>query len=176
MSDDPLAGQPAPPDGPPPSSSPPPPPAATSVANGGTGAVATPKRSRTGGGIDINPVLAIGVAAVVLLVLSLFLEEDGARLWSDLGVLWSLFALAMVLLTLLPSVRKLVNLSERQAWQIAAIAAGALVFWWVLFVLPVINRNVSFLATLAVAAAGVGVWLSPGNTLKDTADTPTAAP
>ena len=96
-----------------------------------------PKPSRTGGGIDINPVLLIGVAAVVL--------------------------------------RKLVNMSERQAWQIAAIAAGALVFWWVLFVLPVINRNVSFLATLAVAAAGVGVWLSPGNTLKDTADTPTAA-
>ena len=170
MSDDPVAGQPAPPDGPPPSSSPPPPP--PGAADVGTAAV-TPKPARTGGGIDINPVLLIGVAAVVLLVLSLFLTEDGVRLWSDLGVLWSLFALAMVLLTLLPSVRKLVNLSERQAWQIAAIAAGALVFWWVLFVLPVINRNVSFLATLAVAAAGVGVWLSPGNTLKDTADTPT---
>ena len=173
MSDDPAAGQPAPPDGPPPSSShPPPPPGPADV---GTGAAVIPKPARTGGGIDINPVLAIGVAAVVLLVLSLFLTEDGVRLWSDLGVLWSLFALAMVLLTLLPSVRKLVNLSERQAWQIAAIAAGALVFWWVLFVLPVINRNVSFLATLAVAAAGVGVWLRPGNTLKDTADTPTAA-
>ena len=172
MSDDFAAGQPAPPDGPPPSSTPPPPP--PGPADVGTSAAVTPKASRTGGGIDINPVLLIGVAAVVLLVLSLFLTEDGVRLWSDLGVLWSLFALAMVLLTLLPSVRKLVNLSERQAWQIAAIAAGALVFWWVLFVLPVINRNVSFLATLAVAAAGVGVWLSPGNTLKDTADTPTA--
>ena len=67
--------------------------------------------------LDLNPVLLIGVAAVVLLVLSLFLTEDGVRLWSDLGVLWSLFALAMVLLTLLPSVRKLVNLSERQAWR-----------------------------------------------------------
>ena len=108
----------------------------------------------------------------MLIVLALFLKEDGTSLWSDLGVAWSLFALVAVVLCLLPAVSKAVNLTERQAWQIAAIAAGALVFWWVLFVLPVINRNVSFLATLGVAAAGVAVWLSPGNTLKDAADEP----
>jgi hypothetical protein len=163
--------RPNPSDAPPPSWTPPAAPDSTGPVTGSTSAPS----GRSGVGITVTPELVIGLVAVVLLVLSLVLKEDGTRLWSALGIAWSLFALVAVVLAMLPSASRLVNITQRQAWQIAAIAAGALVFWWVLFVLPVIDRNVSFLATVAVAAACVAVWLSPGNTLKDAADTPTGA-
>ena len=43
-----------------------------------------------------------------------------------------------------------VNLPAKLAWTIAAIGAGYLVFWWVLFILPSISLNVAFLVTLGV--------------------------
>ena len=58
---------------------------------------------------------------------------------------------------------EIVNLGEQRAWRIAAGGAVALVVWWVLFILPNINLNVSFLATVGVAAAALAVWTSPGN-------------
>lgn len=128
--------------------------------------------------IRISPMLVISGVAIVLLILALFLKESpqsgspSVSLWSEFGVAWSLFALAAAVLTLTPSFARVLNIGEPRAWQLAALGAGALVFWWVLFVLPAIDRNVSFLATLAVALAGVAVWLSPGNTLQDAAAVP----
>ena len=47
--------------------------------------------------------------------------------------------------------------ARQLAWTIAAVGAGYLVFWWVLFVLPDISLNVAFLATLGVGRCGGSV-------------------
>jgi hypothetical protein len=60
-------------------------------------------------------------------------------------------------------VTTVLNLPAQMAWMVAAVGAGYLVFWWVLFVLPVISLNVSFLVTVGVAAAVGAVWTSTDN-------------
>ena len=65
--------------------------------------------------------------------------------------------------TLLPALRSVINLPAKLVWTIAAVGAGYLVFWWVLFILPDISLNVAFLVTIGVAAAVAAVWTSPDN-------------
>ena len=43
------------------------------------------------------------------------------------------------------------------------VIAVTFALMWVLFILPNIHLNVSFLATVGVAAAALAVWTSPGN-------------
>jgi len=132
-----------------------------------TGGVPQPARARAG--VQASPALVFGLIAIVGVVLGLFLKESpaagtpSANLWDRLSELWSIVAIVAAVLALLPALRSVVNLGEQRAWRIAAGGAVALVVWWVLFILPNINLNVSFLATVGVAAAALAVWTSPGN-------------
>lgn len=103
--------------------------------------------------------LALG--AIVAIVLSVSIKEGGRNGWDDYA-LWAGFAIACAVALLAPVVRNSVNLTETRAWQVAAGGLAGLVFYWLLFVLPAISRNVSFAATLGVIAAGLAVWLAPG--------------
>lgn len=140
-----------------------------------TGGAPTP--ARTGPTINVSAPLVYGVVAVIGIVLGLFLKEspvDGApsvNLWDQLSELWSIVAILAAVLALLPLFSSAINLSADTAWRVQAGGAAALVLWWVLFVLPNINVNVSFLATVGVAAAVLAAWTNPDNPYKADAST-----
>jgi hypothetical protein len=171
MSDD-SASSAAPP--PPPSSSPPPPPSdyqAPGYQGDPTGQVPA-AAPHSGINIDLSASLVFGLLAVVAIVIALFIEESpgegipSVNLWDQLSELWAIVAIVAAVATLIPGLRAMLNLDAKLAWTIGAAGAGYLVLWWVLFILPNINLNVSFLATLAVAAALAAVWTSAGNPYK----------
>ena len=103
--------------------------------------------------------LALG--SLVAIVISVSVKENSFNGWDDYA-LWSGFASACSAALLAPAARNSVNLSETRGWQVAAGGAAGLAFYWILFVLPAIGRNVSFVATLGVIAAGLSVWMAPG--------------
>ena len=103
--------------------------------------------------------LALG--ALVAIVVSVSVKESSRNGWDDYA-LWSGFAIACAAALLAPAARNSINLSENRAWQVAAGGAAGLAFYWILFVLPAISRNVSFVATIGVVAAGLSVWAAPG--------------
>lgn len=102
-----------------------------------------------------------GLLAVVGITVAVSVPEDGANAWKDIGV-WAAFAIAAALATLAPAARGNVKLSAERAWQVAVGGFVGLAFYWILFVLPSIAKNVSFVATVAVAAAGLAAWFAPG--------------
>lgn len=144
-----------------------PPPPAGSNPPDSTGSTPSPRSRSTRVGLNINPPIVVGLLGVVGLVLAIFLKEAGTNLWDALSEAWAIFAIVAAVLALVPSFGSALSLRQRVAWQIGAASVGALLLWWVLFILPNIARNTSFLATLAIAALAIGVWLSPGNTLDD---------
>lgn len=144
----------------------PPPPAGASPPDA-TGGTSTKAPRSPGVGLNINPPIVAGLLGVIALVLAIFLKEAGTNLWDALSEAWAIFAIVAAVLALVPSFASALSLRQRVAWQIGAGSVGALLLWWVLFILPNIARNTSFLATLAIAAIAIGVWLSPGNTLDD---------
>jgi len=103
----------------------------------------------------------LGFAAVVALAVAVSLEEDGDNGWGRIGV-WAAFAIAAALATLAPAVREPLRLTPARAAQVAVAGGIGLAAFWVLFVLPVIERNVSFLATLGCVAGCWAAWRAPG--------------
>ncbi len=103
----------------------------------------------------------LALASVVAMALAVSLKEDGDNGWGRIGV-WAGFAIAAAVLTLLPTIGRQMNLTAVRAWRGAAAGAGGLAAFWVLFVLPAISMNVSFAATLGVAAGVGAAWLAPG--------------
>lgn len=166
---------------PPPGNSTPPPPRPVQhdTAQQGDPTGGSARRTSSGPNVNLSAPLVFGVVAIIGVVLGLFLKESpggGApseNLWDRLSELWSIVAIVAAVLSLLPALHNVVSLGAAQAWKIGAGAAALLVFWWVLFVLPLINLNVSFLATIGVAAAVLAVWTSEGNPSK--ADSPTTS-
>jgi hypothetical protein len=155
---------------------PPPPqqdPAAFQATPDSTGGTSAPVRAaRSGPNLNLSPEIVLGVVAILGVVLGLLLKvepkfgaspttTDGkVKLWDAMGWPWSWLAIIAAAVTLLPAFRTALNISADVARTITTVAAAALVFWWVLFVLPVISLTTGFLATVG-AAAGVGaVWLS----------------
>lgn len=136
-----------------------------------TGGSAQPT-TRTRPKINLSPEIILGLVAVLGVVLGLLLEVEpkfGAsatsvdgkvKLWDAMGWPWSVLAIVAAVATLLPAFHGSLNVSEKLASTIATVAAAALVFWWVLFVLPVISLTTGFLATVGVAAGVGAVWLS----------------
>lgn len=99
--------------------------------------------------------------AVVGIAVAVSVPEDGSNEWKSIGV-WAGFAIAAALATLVPAARDSLKLAPERAWQVAAGGFVGLAFFWILFVLPSISQNISFVATMAVAAAGLAVWSAPG--------------
>jgi len=135
----------------------------------------TPATAKRGPNINVSAPMVFGIVAVIAIVLATFIKETGISFWDQFGGLWSLFAIAAAVLTLLPAVRTAVNVGADLAWKLAAGGATALVLWWVLFVLPSIGQpqvaNLTFLATVGVAAGVLAVWTSPDNSLKSRTET-----
>ena len=113
------------------------------------------------GGVKVGAALVWSLVSVVCMVLAVSLEEDGRNGWDDIGV-WAAFAIASAAATMAPSLRSNLSMEASRAWQIGVAGAVGLAAFWVLFVLPAIERNVSFLATIGVVAGGLAVWLAPG--------------
>lgn len=103
----------------------------------------------------------MSLVSITAMALAVSLKEDGTNGWDRVGV-WAAFAIAAAVLTLAPVVRDNLNLSAGRAWHLGAVGAGGLVGYWILIVLPWIEQNVSFLATVGVAAGVWAVWRSPG--------------
>lgn len=112
-----------------------------------------------GSTVGISTLLAAGSVAAITLAVSL--NEDDDNGWGRIGV-WAGFAIASAVLTLAPSVGRALNLTALRAWRVAAAGAVGLVAFWVLFVLPSISMNVSFAATVGVAAGVAAAWMAPG--------------
>jgi hypothetical protein len=94
-------------------------------------------------------------------VLGLTLDENGNNAWRSVHA-WGGLAIAGAALTLTPALARSFNLAPSRAWQIAACGAGALVLFWVLFVLPAVGSNTSLVTTVGAAAGVIAVWIAPG--------------
>lgn len=143
----------------PPTPPPTPPPAqGPSVAPPPPGAAPAPAPASAG------PPLAspwLGLVSVACVAVAVSLNEDGDNGWGRIGV-WAGFAIAAAALTLAPAVRRQVSLAPDTAWRVATAGAIGLAGYWVLFVLPRIEMNVSFLATVGCAAGMFAAWQAPG--------------
>jgi hypothetical protein len=162
---------------PPGNSTPPPPPQQDYQAHqagpgpDATGGTPLPAAKR-GPNVNLSPEIVLGLVAVLGVVLGLLLKvenkvgvtggdaEGKVKLWDTTGWTWNCLAIVAAVLTILPAVRSVINISADLARTIALVAAGALLLWWVLFVLPVIGLTTAFLATIGVAAGVGAVWLS----------------
>lgn len=111
--------------------------------------------------VKIGAPMLYSAISVVAIVLAVSLKEDGRNGWDDIGV-WSGFAIAAAAATMAPSLRSNLSMGVSRAWQVGLGGAVGLAAYWILFVLPAIERNVSFLATVGVVAGGLAVWLAPG--------------
>jgi hypothetical protein len=146
---------------PPPGATPPPPPPDST---GGIPAPAAAPAKAPGSGVTLDdPVgLVLGVVALAGVVLGLLIKSSQGsltgKLWDTMGWTWAILAIVAAATALLPALGPLFNLPTRTAWLVAAIGAGYLALWWVLFVLPYIQLNTGFLATVGVLAAVGAVW------------------
>ena len=108
--------------------------------------------------------LALHIAALLLVVLgiSLDLDDRGGALWSDTWT-WAGFATLMALLqgaAMLPR-----TTLSGAGWTLGAVGAGGLLLFWTLLMLPMISTNMAFLVTLGTACATAAVLLSPDRRL-----------
>lgn len=111
-------------------------------------------------------VLVLGIVAVAAVVLGLTLKENGHNAWGSVNA-WGALAIVAAVATLAPALGRAVGLSAQRAWQVAVCGAGALVLFWVLFVLPAVGSNTSLLVTIGVAAGVIAAWLAPGHSDAD---------
>jgi hypothetical protein len=112
---------------------------------------------------DRGALVAVGLAALALLVLQLGLALDfgSASLW-DVVPLWSAFATAAVLVGLVafayassPSGRSRAG----QAWRAGAAGLVGLSVFWLLVALPHADGDRGFLLTAALGSLGAALWL-----------------
>jgi hypothetical protein len=106
-------------------------------------------------------VLVLGLVAVICVILGLSIAENGHTAWDSVNA-WGGLAIAGALAVLAPALGRTIGLSQQRAWQVAICGAGALVLYWVLFVLPSVGSNTSLLTTIGVAAGLIAAWVAPG--------------
>lgn len=99
--------------------------------------------------------------SLVLIVLGMSIEEHNVTNWHNYKA-WGGVAIAAAVLTMAGLVAPKLGWTNRLGWQLSAIGAGLLVFFWVLFVVPDIQKNTSLLLSLGVAAGVGAVWFAPG--------------
>jgi hypothetical protein len=109
----------------------------------------------------ISAIWVLGLISVAGTVAGLSIKEDGNNAWHSVHA-WGGLAIAGALLTLAPAVAGSSNLTPQRAWQVATCGAGALLLFWVLFVLPAVGSNTSLVVTIGVAAGVIAAWIAPG--------------
>ena len=109
----------------------------------------------------ITAVWVLGLVSVAGTVIGLSVNENGHNAWHAVNA-WGGLAIAGAVLTLAPAVAGSLNLTPHRAWQVAACGAGALLLFWVLFVLPEAGTNTSLVVTIGAAAGIVAAWIAPG--------------
>jgi hypothetical protein len=95
----------------------------------------------------------------------LALSTDGQESWYSDTPAWAVFATITAIVQVAPSLARTTGWSAERSWAIGAAGAGGLFAWWVLIALPAVSSNQGFAATMAVAAAAIGLWLAPGRRL-----------
>jgi hypothetical protein len=108
-----------------------------------------------------SAIWTLGLVSIAATALGLSLKEDGRNAWHSVHA-WGAVAVVGAVLTLTPALGHSMNLTRQRAWQVAACGAGALLLFWVLFVLPNVGSNTSLLTTVGVAAGVIAVWIAPG--------------
>ncbi len=127
---------------------------------GGPAPAPPPRRDRTPR--DRSALVAVGLAALAVVLLQLGLVDDDADLWSRV-TLWSAFATAATVLGLIAlGVHAVGRLSARLTTRLVAGAVLALAIFWLLVVLPIVASDPGFLVTAALLALGAALWLGPG--------------
>lgn len=140
-------------------STPPPPPPGADVP--GAPPPGPPTTAPSAPAVTLRGSAWFSVAAVALLAVAVSVPEDGDNGWGRFGV-WAGFAIAAALATLAPSLRQQFKMSSETAWRVASAGGIGLVAYWVLFVLPWIEQNVGFVATVGCAAGAYAAWVAPG--------------
>ena len=106
-------------------------------------------------------ILVLGLVSVLCVILGLSIAENGHPAWDSVNA-WGAVAIAGAIAVLAPALGRTVGLAQQRAWQVAVCGAGALVLYWVLFVLPSVGSNTSLLTTIGVAAGLIAAWIAPG--------------
>ena len=109
----------------------------------------------------ISAIWLLGLVSVAATVIGLSVNENGENAWHSVHA-WGGLAIAGAILTLAPAVAGSLNLTQHRAWQVASCGAGALLLFWVLFVLPAVGTNTSLVVTIGAAAGIVAAWIAPG--------------
>lgn len=109
----------------------------------------------------IAAVWTLGLISVAATVVGLTVKEDGQNAWHTVNA-WGGLAIVGAVLTLTPALAGAMNINPHRAWQTAACGAGALLLFWVLFVLPAVGSNTSLVVTVGTAAGGIAAWIAPG--------------
>lgn len=110
---------------------------------------------------EFTAVWALGLASLLAVVLGISLDENGVNAWHTVHA-WGGLAVVAAAVTLAPVLAPSFGVTPLRAAQAAAVGAGALVLYWVLFVLPVVGSNTSLLTTIGVAAGALAAWTAPG--------------
>ncbi|MCK0113213.1 hypothetical protein MWU75_13780 [Ornithinimicrobium sp. F0845] len=135
-----------------------PPQAGTATAAAATAAAPVSGSSAMSTADVVRLVLHIAALLLVVLGISLDLDNRGSVLWGDTWT-WAGFATLMAVLqggAMLPR-----TALSGAGWTLGAIGAGGLLLFWTLLMLPMISTNMAFLVTLGTACAVAAVLLSP---------------
>jgi hypothetical protein len=108
-----------------------------------------------------SAIWTLGLVSLAATVLGLSLKEDGNNAWHSVHA-WGALAIVGAALTLAPALAHSISLTKQRAWQVAVCGAGALLLFWVLFVLPSVGSNTSLLTTVGAAAGVIAAWIAPG--------------
>lgn len=109
----------------------------------------------------ITAIWVLGLISLAGTVIGLSVSEDGANAWKSVHA-WGGVAIVGALLTLAPAMAGSMNMTAQRAGQVALCGAGALLLFWVLFVLPAVGSNTSLIVTIGVAAGVIAAWIAPG--------------
>jgi hypothetical protein len=109
----------------------------------------------------ISAIWALGLISLAATIVGLSVSEDGANAWKSVHA-WGGLAIVGALLTLAPAMARSMNMTEHRASQVAVCGAGALLLFWVLFVLPAVGSNTSLVVTIGAAAGVIAARIAPG--------------
>lgn len=101
----------------------------------------------------------LAAAGVLGLVLGLSLIEDHQMAWHSVHA-WGAVAIVAAALTAAPAAGPALGRAAPSAVRVSLGAAGALVLYWVLFVLPEVGSNTSLLTTIGVAAGAAAARIA----------------